>query len=336
MDELERIEQATDKVTDFQKKYNVTQKRIAYIIGKNLTLFVCMLVPLLLIGFVWTDFGAIVLGPKIFSDGVLTVALFVVGEIMMTRLGADGGKMDADYLASKSEFDSLARRVGEVGSMLLGVFCDWQIDVEMEQAIHFRLRMLRMTPKMWEEVRHLPPDELEARFGKHRAKKMIEIISLKPIELNEAILLYNGEYYTARGGVPESGEAYIHKKRHIIGTVLACIFTGLLTVSVVVTLTSDITIARVIYTVFKLTMLLFRMAKGYDRGARAYNTVEARQFKAKSNYLRQYIRFVEDKLYLKLGDKYGDISCFVNDVETKPESEKATEATTENTTTNEE
>ena len=312
MDELERIEMATDKVSDFQKKYNVSQKKISYIIGKNLTLFVCMLVPLLLIGFVWTDFGAIVLSPKMLSDGVLTVALFVVGEVMMTRLGADGGKMDTDYVTSKNEFDELVNKVGEVGSMLLGVFCDWQIDVEMEQAIHFRLRMLRMTPKMWEEVKNLPLEKLEARFGKKRAKKMLEIINLQPIELNEAILLYNGEY-AARGGVPESGEAYIHKKRHIIGTVLACIFTGLLTVTVVVTLTSDITIARVIYTLFKLTMLLFRMAKGYDRGARAYNTIEVRQYKAKSNYLRQYIKFIEDKLYLKLGDKYGDISQFVGE-----------------------
>ncbi len=310
MDELERIEDMSGKVENFQKKYNISQKKIAYIIGKNLTLFVCMLIPLLLIGFVWTDFGAIVLGPKIFSDGVLTVALFVVGEVMMTRLGSDGGKMDIDYLAAKSEFDSLVDKASEVGTMLLGVFCDWQIDVEMEQAIHYRLRMLRMTPKMWDEVKNLRPDELEKRFGKQRAKKILEIINLKPIELNEAILLYNGEY-TARGGVPESGEAYIRKTSHIIWAVLACLFTGLLTVSVVVTLTSDITIARVIYTVFKLTMLLFRMAKGYDRGARAYNTIEVRQLKAKSNYLRQYLKFVDEKLYMKLEDKYGDINRFV-------------------------
>ena len=312
MEELERIELATDKVSDFQKKYNISQKKIAYIIGKNLTLFVCMLIPLLLVGFIWVELGDIVFRTNMIADGALTVSLFIVGEIMMTRFGTDGGKMDTDYITSKGEFDALVKKVGEVGSMLLGVFCDWQIDVEMEQAIHFRLRMLRLTPKMWEEIKDLSPAELEARFGKQRAKKILEIINLKPIELNEAILLYNGEY-TARGGVPESGEAYIHKKRHIIGTVIACIFTGLLTVTVVVTMTSDITLARVIYTIFKLTMLLFRMAIGYNRGARAYNTVEVRQLKAKSNYLQQYIRFVEEKLYLKLGDKYGDISCFVGE-----------------------
>ena len=314
MDELERIEQATDKVADFQKKYNISQKKIAYIIGKNLTLFVAMLIPLLLVGFIWVDLGAIVLSPKMLSDGILTVALFVCGEALMLRLGCDGGRLDTDFLAAKNEFESTVTKVSEIGSMLLGAFCDWQIDVEMDQAINYRLKMLRMTPKMWDEVKNLSPDELQTRFGKIRAKKMMDIINLKPIELNEAILLYNGEY-TARGGVPESGEAYIHRKRHMIGMVIACIFTGLLTVTVAVTLTSDVTLARVIYTVIKLVFLLSRMCRGYDRGARAYNTVEVRQLKAKTNYLRQYIKFVEDKMYLKLGDKYGDINQFVTEEE---------------------
>lgn len=315
MDELERIDdQLTGKVEDFQKKYNISQKKISYIIGKNLTLFVCMLIPILLIGFVWTDFGAIIFSPRMITDGVWTVALFVVGEIMMTRLGSDGGRMDTDYVEAKKEFDELVKRVGEIGTMLLGVFCDWQIDLEMEQAIHYRLRMLRMTPKMWDEARQMTPAQLEGKYGKFKARKIMDIINLKPIELNEAILLYNGEY-TARGGVPESADAYLHRKRHLLGTVIACIFTGLLTVTVVVTLTSDITIARVVYTVFKLTMLLFRMARGYDRGCRAYNTYEVRQLRAKINYLRQYITFIEDKMYLKLGDQYGDFMSFLDEEE---------------------
>ena len=309
MADLERMEESRDKVTEFQKKYNINQKNFAYILGKNLTLFICMLVPLLLIGFVWTDFASIIVSTKMLSDGVLTVMLFTVGEIMMSRLGTDGGKLDEEYIQAKRTFDGLLADVGKVGTMLMGVFCDWQIDVEMEQAVHFRLRMLRISPSAWEDIKDLSPAELEEKYGKRRAKKILEIINLKPIELNEAILLYNGEY-TARGGVPISGDAYLKSKKSIIETVVACIFTGLLTVVVVVTLTTDITFARVIYTVFKLTMLLFRMAKGYDRGARAFNTIEVRQYKAKSNYLRQYIKFVEDKTYLKLGDKYGDISCY--------------------------
>jgi hypothetical protein len=310
MADLERLEMSLDKTTDFQKRYNITSKGFAYILGKNLTLFICMLVPFLLIGFVWTDFGPVAIGPKLLSDGVLTVALFVVGEIMMTKLGSDGGKLDGEYIKAKSEYEELVVKVGEVGSLLMGVFCDWQIDLEMRQAVNTRLRVLRMTPAMWNEVKDLPYEELERRFGRAKAKKLVEIRTLKPIELNEAILLYDGDK-SARGGVPVSAEDYLKSRTHFIKTLIACIFTGLLTVTVVVTLTQDITFARVLYTMFKLVMLLFRMAKGYDRGARAYNTIEVKQYRARSNYLRQYITFIRDKIYLKLEDKYGDIAQFI-------------------------
>lgn len=312
MADLQRIEMQLDRAEDFQKRYNVRSKGLAMIIGKNLTLFLCMLVPFLLIGFIWTDFGPVAIGPKLLSDGILTVSLFVVGEVMMTKLGADGGKLDAEYIKSKGEYDGLVVKVGEVGALLMGIFCDWQIDLEMEQAINARLRILRMTPQMWAEVKDLPTPELERRYGKTKAKKLIEIRNLKPIELNEAILLYDGDR-TMRGGVPVSAEEYLKSKSHFIKTLIACVFTGLLTVTVAVTLTTDITFARVIYTVFKLVMLIFRMAKGYDRGAKAYNTVDVKQYRARSNYLRAYVKFVTDKIYLKLGDKYGDVNSFVGE-----------------------
>jgi hypothetical protein len=271
-----------------------------------------MLVPFLLIGFIWTEFGPVEIGPRLLSDGVLTVSLFVVGEVMMTRLGADGGKLDTEYIKSKDEYDGLVRKVGEVGALLMGIFCAWQIDLEMEQAIHSRLRILRIPPKVWIEIKDLSRAELERMYGKTKAKKIIEIRELKPIELNEAILLYDGDR-SGRGGVPISAEEYLKSRSHFIKTFIACVFTGLLTVTVAVTLTQDITFARVIYTIFKLVMLIFRMAKGYDRGARAYNTIEVRQYKARSNYLRAYVKFVTDKIYLKVGDRYGDVSSFIGE-----------------------
>lgn len=317
MDEFKRIQEASDRVTDFQKKYNVSSKSFAYILGKNMTLFICMLVPLLMISFVWTEFGEILFEQKLLSDGILTVLLFAVGETMMTKLGTDGGKLDTEYIDAKREYDTLTTRVGEIGTVLMGVFCDWQIDLELAQATKLRLRALKITPQTWDEIKDLPEEDLVKKYGKSKAKKLIAIRDLEPIELNEAILLYNGDS-SARGGVPVSGEEYLHSKRNVVSMITMCVFTGLITVSVVFTLTSDITFARVIYTVFKLVMLLFRMAKGYNKGALAYNTIEVRQYKARSNYLRQYIRFISDKTYLKLGDQYGDISCFVNDDTTQP------------------
>ena len=49
------------------------------------------------------------------------------------------------------------------------------------------------------------------------------------------------------------------------------------------------------------------------RGNYDTHPLYGRQLKAKSNYLHQYKKFVEDKMYLKLGDKYGDISCYIED-----------------------
>ena len=313
MSELERIPEKQNKLTNFQENYNTTTKTLVHILGTNLALFICILLPIFLIGFIWTDFGVIAFGWKYISDGIITVALFVIGELMMMRVGADGGKLDADYISARSEFNKLLTRVYEVGTMFMSMFCEWQIDVELEQAIATRLRPLRFTREDWQRLKDMPYSELKKTYGKKKAKRIVALNQLDPIDLNEAVLLYDNANDFKRGGVPLSGEAYMRNKTHSIEMVISCIFTGLLTVSVVMTFTSDISFARVMYTVFKLIVLLYRMAVGYGLGAKAYNTVEARQLEVKCNYLRNYIRFVEDKTYLKIGNKYGDISCYVAD-----------------------
>ena len=324
MKELERLEESTKKVEDFQKQYNINSKNIAYLVGKNLTLFVCMLLPLLMIGFIWTEFGNVIFQTKTIVDAVLTVTLFTVGEIMMTRLGTDGGKMDEEYTEAKGVFEEFLQKTLNIGTIFMGVFCDWQIDAELEQAVKTRLRLLKMTNKQFDEIKDYTPSQLKKRYGKRKAKKLQAIIDLKPIELNESILLYNGEY-DLRGGVPENGEEYIHEKKHMITTIISCIFTGLLTVTVAVTLTTDITFARVVYTVFKLTMLLFRMAKGYERGAKAYNTIEVKNLKVRTNYLRQYIKFVEEETYLKFKDEYEELKEILGEDEVPEEQIKISE-----------
>jgi hypothetical protein len=243
---------------------------------------------------------------------------------MMTRLGTDGGKMDEEYTEAKSEFEEFLQETLNIGTIFMGVFCDWQIDVELEQAIKTRLRLLKMTNKQFDEIKDYTPSQLNKRYGKRKAKKLQAIIDLEPIELNESILLYNGEY-DLRGGVPENGEEYIHEKKHMITTIISCIFTGLLTVTVAVTLTTDITFARVVYTVFKLTMLLFRMAKGYERGAKAYNTIEVKNLKVRTNYLRQYIKFVEEETYLKFKDEYEELKEILGEDEVPEEQIKISE-----------
>lgn len=314
MNELERMpEKGKHKWYDFQNGYNISSKTFIHVIGANISLFVCLLLPILLIGFIWTDIGSPTIDVSLVSEGVVTVALLIIGQTMMMQIGASGGKLDTDYITERKNFDDLVAKVNDVGTMFMSVFCEWQIDVEMHQAVASRLRYLRFTPNDFEKVKGLPYQDLVKKYGRTKAQKIVELIKLDPIELNDAVLLFDNNNAYSRGGVPISGEEYIHKKSHSVSMVLSALFAGLVTVSVAITLTSDISFSRVMYTALKLVVLLYRMARGYDVGAKAYNTVEVKQLKAKNTYLRQYLRFVEDKTYLKFGDKYGDIDCFISD-----------------------
>lgn len=317
MNELEILPGKKDKWSEFQKKYNSTSKGIVSLVGANISLFICILLPILLVGFIWTDFGAPEIGISLISDGIVTVALFTIGEVMMMRVGADGGKLDIEYTTARKDYTSLIAQVNDIGTMFMAIFCEWQIDLEMRQAITTRLRALRFTKEDWEQVKDWKYSELEQKYGHKKARSIVALNSLEPVELNEPILMFDdASDALTRGGVPISGEGYMKKKTHSLSMILTSIFTGLLTVSVAITLTSDISFSRVMYTAFKLIVLLFRMAKGYETGARAYNTVEVRQLKSKSSYLRSYIRFVNEKTYLKLGDKYGDIKCYLTEEDT--------------------
>jgi hypothetical protein len=305
MSELEKISVENDKHS-WQKKYNITSKNLANMLGQNISLLICILLPVLLVGFIWTDFGMPKIGFGLLSDGIVTIVLFFIGELMMMRVGADGGKLDPEYIAIKKEHASLVDQVNQIGTTLMGMFCEWQIDVEYEKAITSRLRALKLTKKDWEAIKHDHKNDLFDIYGKHKALQIRSIQRLKPIELNEAILMYQGadDLNNTRGGVPISGEDFMRKQSYSVTKILAMLFTGLLTVSVAITLTQDISFSRVMYTAFKLIVLLSRMAQGYATGAKAYNTVEVRQLQSKAGYLRQYIRFVNEKQYLAIEDKY--------------------------------
>lgn len=322
MAEFERIPEPKDKLAEFQKKYNTASKSTMKLLGENIAIFVCMLLPIILIGFIWSDVGTPALGLNLIPEGVVTVTLFVIGEMMMAKIGADGGKLDSEYICAKEEFNKLVAGVHNIGTSFLNIFCDWQIDVELEHAVSTRLRALYMTRSEWNEIKDKSYTELKAIYGSKKAKCIAALNGLEPIELNEAILLFdNAAEGFARGGVPISGERYIHNPYRSLSMILSAVFAGFLTVSVAITLTSDISWARVVYTIFKLVVLLYRMALGYSRGAKAYNTIEVVQLQAKCNYLRQYIRFVNDKTYLKLDGKHGDIIRHLdnNNIQTEEE-----------------
>ena len=314
MAELEKIPDKKDKLSDFQGKYNASSKSIVHHLGTNIALYICILIPIALIGFIWTDFGMPVVGLKFISEGIVTVALLIIGEVMMMSIGSNGGKLDPEYINARNEFKSLLCEVEKVGTLLLGVFCEWQIDVELDQAITTRCRPLHITRAEWNKLKDMPFSDLKKKYGRNKARRIIALTRLEPVEINEALLLYDNTDDLTRGGVPISGAGYLRSKMRSPEMVLGCIFAGLLTISVAIAMTQDVSMARVIYTLFKLIILLYRMASGYAMGAKAFNTIEVRQIRAKCNYLRQYIMFVEDKIYINLEkEKYGNVKCFVSE-----------------------
>lgn len=305
MNDLEKLPERKKKFTEYQQDYNLSSKTIVHIIGTNLSLFVCMLLPVLLIGFIWTDVGLPKFDLKLVSEGILTVALIVIGETMMMQIGSAGGKLDKEYIESKKNLDEVKKKVSDVGTLLLPCFCAWQIDTEYENAVAARLRYLHMTKEDWEKVKDLPKRKLLRKYGSKKTRIILELKTIEPMELNEFALLFNNHDAFARGGVPISGEEFIYNKSHSLTFILSAAFAGLLTVSVAISLTSDLSFSRVLYTAVKLVVLLFRMAQGYSIGAKAYNTVEVKQISTRVHYLTTYLKFVEDKIYKKIGDKYG-------------------------------
>ncbi|MBQ8289316.1 MAG: hypothetical protein IJY01_00390 [Clostridia bacterium] len=302
----------TNKWSERQKKYNNISKNIMGMFGANIALYICILIPVLLVGFIWTDIGAPEFNVGLISDGAVTVTLFIIGEVMMTKVGADGGKLDADYITARNDYKSIIAKVNDLGTMLLRPFCEWQVDIEFEEAITSRLKAARITKDEYLKVRSKSFKELKATYGARRASIIKSVNDLEPIDLNESVLLYDGSTAVTRGGVPMSGDEYLKSKAYTVQMLISTLFTCLVTISFAITFTEDITFARVIYTALKLVVLFFRMAKGYARGAQAYNTVEVRQYQVKTAMLREYVKFVNDKTYLKLGDTYGDLSALIS------------------------
>lgn len=306
---MEKIPSREDRMKD----RNTRQKNLAKTIGQNLSLYVCILIPVLLVGLIWTETSLPTFGWGLLSDALLTVALFVIGERAMISVGIEGGKLDDEYLAVREKFRETVAKVKGLGVLMLEPFCDWSIDQELIHAKRTRLRRLGIKYEQWvAEYEQMPFDELKAAFGVETAAKLMEIKHLKPIDLDPDLLLTTGYGSKHRRYIPDGAEIYVEKKRYgKVGIVISAL-TALFTVAVTIALTEDVTIARVLYTAVKLIALLYRMSNGYNNGAKAYNTMEVRSLTAKIEYLDEYMEFLGKKLYLQIADQYPQIHLLTN------------------------
>ena len=310
-----------------QKERNINQKKFAKLLGENFASFALLAIMALMIGFIWIEARIFTNWTKFIGDAVVTVTLYLLADVCSASIGAQGGKLDDDYIKCHNEYLSLRDRVRQAGISMMDMFCDWQIDVEYEYYIRRRCKDLKIDYKEYmENYRGKTLEELKGLFplesvkeeefkgmvfgGIRNAKtssKAAKIFSLNQIEhidLTPDILMTDGSVKNRRGGVGIGAEDYVKKHttgvKHIIITAVFAIVAAIPVFSLI----DEFSVAMVIYTIFKIALMLYRMYRGWSRGAKGYNTVEPKHLQDKIKYLYLYLEFLDKRIYETLGDKY--------------------------------
>ena len=292
---------------DRKKEFNNRQKSLMKLVGENLASYACLLIVVLLIGLIWTDIGISFKWTTLLTDSAVSIILFIVAEYLTSKIGAKGGKLDDTYLRIHQEFLSLRDSVVKAGITQMDSFCDWQVDVEYEFYIKKKCKEYKIDYKTYTEKYSLMSlDALAKELPTDKVAAVVALNKVSRIELTPDMLLTDGKQRSERGNLPLSGEEYVEKHttgwQHVLMTVLSAVVTAV----PVFTLTQDMSIGRVIYTIFKLAMLIQRMYNGYANGALAFNTIEPKHLQVKIRYLNLYLEY--------LGNTY--VEKKIEDVET--------------------
>ena len=331
LDDGEKIEfvepSREDAKRERQKDHNDRQKRFARAVGENFATIGLFAIMALMIGSIWTEVGITSNWSRFLGEALTTIILYILADIYSSTLGVQGGKLDDDYILHHKEYLGLREKVRAAGTILMEIFCDWQIDVEYESYLRRRCRELKIDYKEYvekyqgkslEELAALFPLEKDevSGFGKNVAKtyrnakisskaaKIFSLSQIKPIELTPDILMTDGRVRRKRGGVSKGGEEYVDENttgwKNILITALWAIFAAI----PVINLIREFSVGMLIYTIFKICLMLYRMYSGYSRGAKGYNSIEPKHLQDKIKYLYLYLEFLDKKVYKTLGDRY--------------------------------
>lgn len=304
------MKKLTDSDREYrERKHNETAKKLAKTITQNLYTYLCIAIPFLLIATIWTDFTLPKAGWGLAGDGILTVVLMVVGERLMVRVGTFGGKLDDEHTQAVKRYRDARTEAKKRNLSLMTPYCEWQTDEEFERARRARCSRLRIKYEDYtSKYEGKSLDELKTLLPIEKAMAVDQINHLEPIDITPDMLLYDYGKRQGRRDIPESGEEF--EERKIMGKkgLVISIATCLICIGLPLTWGGAVTLERVIYTLGKLCILLYRMFKGYDDGAKAYHTIEVRHLDAKSEYLEDFITFVDEKTYLKIANEYTEIN----------------------------
>lgn len=286
------------------KEYNKKQRSIMKTVGENMASFGCILIVVMFVGYIWTDMKLQIFSERMLCDALASIVSFILIEDLMSHNGVRCGKLYDDYISVCKAYNALKDEVIALGVGKLDDFCEAQINREYEHYLRRKCKEFKIDYDEYvNELSKMSPYEL--RFSVRNKVTLYRIISLskiEPIELTPDMLLMTdiGEH-RQRGGIGISAQVYIKKKTrgafNVIATIITCIFSA----SIAFMANEGASWGLVMYTLLKLALLTWRMYKGYNAGARAYNTIEVRHMQDKMLYLNLYKEFLKKE---RAGDGY--------------------------------
>ena len=278
---------------DRQRDINRRRKSMAKMIGENLASFACVAILIILVSFIWTDIGISVNLTSFLTDAALTVVLYVLADLCMTRSGTAGGKLSDDYVTLHSEYLTLRDTVRKAGLSMMESFCAYQIELEYEMRMRKLCKRYKVDYDEFTRVyAKLHTGDLKGMLSKGEFAKVVALRQIDRIELSTDILMTDGKVQDECGGVPISGEEYAEKHSTGMGHIFMTAAFAIVAAVPVFTLTQDISLGRVIYTIFKVSMMLYRMYCGCMRGVKAFGTIEPSHLQAKIKYLYLYLEYL--------------------------------------------
>ena len=303
LNEPNRIEAMQER----QKLRNDKSKYWAAVIGQNMSMAVCLMIPVFLICLIWTEVTLPDLGVTLAMETFVTAGLFIFADWASVDVGIPSGKLDSDYLRMQELFYRRKEEIKARGILKMGVFCDWQIAEELVAA---KKALCRKNKIDWSAycstLSKMSDDELRETYGKVKGKIIIQINKIEPIELTpEMILGEKGNGF--RGGISQSGDDYVVEQKFGWWSIVKSVLPIILTVGSMFSPASSMTWGRIIFTVYRLIAVMLRMSKGFQKGAKAYNTVEVKHRESQVYYIDKYEEFLNTPgLYEKMALRYGD------------------------------
>ncbi len=282
---------------DRKKEFNITQRAVVKVVGENMASLGCILIAVLFVGYIWTDMRVQLFTERMICDVIISAMFFIAAESLMRQNGVECGKIYDDYIVARREYYALRDKVLEIGTSLMGAFCEEQIETEYKAYMKKKCRDIGIDyDKYIEKYSKMPSYELRYHVRNPLKRGDIKALSkIKHIELTPDMLLKLDEGdRDRRGGVGVSGRMYMHNKKKGAANVVVTLITCAISASFAFVANDGASWGLVMFTLMKLALLCWRMFKGYTEGSKAYNTVEVSHIGDKSLYLEMYLEYAKN------------------------------------------